>query len=354
VQLEYARVSNLHWYYDRILALAPGPILRSARRGAPIKSAETSLAVRYALGRIARRLGRIDLLEFPEETALPILFRGFPYTVKLHGSDATLRYFCGEELRRDDLRGIRWEAQLLRHARLVSAPSSAVADHVAQVCNYSRSRIAVLPNPLDVEKFSPQPGGSMTTRSSVLYVGRMDLRKGLTTLARAAEAIMSAAPAVTIDIVGGQTEEVTAASLLAHIPPSLHRRVKFHGRVPRDSLPDYYRQAAVCVVPSRWDNSPNTVYEAMGCGTPVVASCVGGIPELVADGRTGLMIPPDDPVALADAIKSLLADPGYRARMGRAARDKAVGRFASAMIAAHALELYRMALDRRDTKCRGR
>jgi starch synthase len=114
--------------------------------------------------------------------------------------------------------------------------------------------------------------------------------------------------------------------------------------VAHADLPAHYRRAAVCVVPSRWDNSPNTVYEAMGCGTAVVASRVGGIPELVTDGETGLLVPPDDPAALAEAVVTLLADPDRRARMGYRARAQALARFESATIAAQTLALYREAL----------
>jgi starch synthase len=137
---------------------------------------------------------------------------------------------------------------------------------------------------------------------------------------------------------------VTAASLLAYIPAQWHERVVFWGHVAHADLPAHYRRAAVCVVPSRWDNSPNTVYEAMGCGTPVVASRVGGIPELVVDGETGLLVPPDDPAALAEAVTTLLADPDRRARMGCTARQQALARFEAATIAAQTLELYRAAL----------
>jgi alpha-maltose-1-phosphate synthase len=92
--------------------------------------------------------------------------------------------------------------------------------------------------------------------------------------------------------------------------------------MPRDELLQHCRTAALCVVPSLWDNSPNTVYEAMAAGRPVVASRVGGIPELVADGETGLLTPPGDAGALADAITALLLDPVRRRAMGEAGRRR--------------------------------
>ena len=92
--------------------------------------------------------------------------------------------------------------------------------------------------------------------------------------------------------------------------------------MPKDELLKQYRTAALCVVPSLWDNSPNTVYEAMAAGRAVVASRVGGIPELVADGETGLLTPPGDAGALADAITALLLDPDRRQAMGEAGRRR--------------------------------
>ena len=225
-----------------------------------------------------------------------------------------------------------------------------MADHIAPLCEYPRSRIVVLPYPLDTERFSPSPDKAAVPRRSVLFVGRMDWRKGLETLARAAAAILAAAPSATLDIVGGETPDVTATRVLAYIPAQLHERVVFWGHVAHADLPAHYRRAAICVVPSRWDNSPNTVYEAMGCGTPVVASRVGGIPELVVDGETGLLVPPDDPAALAEAVTTLLADPDRRARMGCAARAQALARFESATIALQTLALYQQALGRTEAR----
>jgi glycosyltransferase involved in cell wall biosynthesis len=348
VRIEQARISNGHYYYARMIDLLPGSARVSLWGGAIVKAAEATLALRAALNRIRRVAGPIDLLEVPEEIAFPsLLDSSVPYAVKLHSSDATWRHFCGEGLRRDDRHRVHLEEKLLRRASLISAPSAAVADHISSACHFPRERIAVVPYPLDTDRFSP--GDESLRRQSVLYVGRLDARKGLNALARGAETILRAAPEATIDIVGGETPEVTAASLLVHIPVVLHHRVRFHGRVPHDRLPDYYRRAAVCVVPSRWDNSPNTIYEAMGCGVPVVASAVGGIPELVADGETGFLVSPDDPAALADRVVTLLRGPSRAATFGQSARSVALARFTTSIIASCSEEIYRSAL-RRDTR----
>jgi glycosyltransferase involved in cell wall biosynthesis len=84
------------------------------------------------------------------------------------------------------------------------------------------------------------------------------------------------------------------------------------------------------VLPTRADLSPNTILEAMATGRPVVASRLCGIPDMVEDGVTGFLIPPDDPAALADRIARLLRDPALRQRMGNAARLRVQQRFSAA------------------------
>jgi starch synthase len=120
--------------------------------------------------------------------------------------------------------------------------------------------------------------------------------------------------------------------------------VHFLGVRPREELVSWYQRASVFVAPSRWDNSPNTIYEAMACGTPVVASRVGGIPELVDDGRTGLLVLPGDPKALADAINTLLCDSAKRRQMEIAAREKAVTEYRVDQVVRKNLVLYQRAL----------
>ncbi len=92
--------------------------------------------------------------------------------------------------------------------------------------------------------------------------------------------------------------------------------------LPKSELLGRMRNADLCVIPSRWDNSPNTVYEAMAAGKAVVASRVGGIPELVMDGETGLLVEPRNAVQLAQAIIRLLSNDQERERMGRNGRHR--------------------------------
>jgi glycosyltransferase involved in cell wall biosynthesis len=99
----------------------------------------------------------------------------------------------------------------------------------------------------------------------------------------------------------------------------LTERVVFGGF--RRDLPALYRAADVLLLPSKWESLPLSIREAMGAGLPVVATAIGGIAEAVEDGASGLLIPPDDPRALADAIARLAGDAGLRSRMGQRGRE---------------------------------
>jgi glycosyltransferase involved in cell wall biosynthesis len=136
----------------------------------------------------------------------------------------------------------------------------------------------------------------------VLYVGRLSPEKGILEFLEAT----SEFPRV---VVGD-------GPLRARIPEAV-------GFVPHERVRSFYERAAVVCVPSRREGYGVVAREAMACGRPVVASAVGGLREAVADGVTGLLVPPEDPAALRDAIARLLADPELRAQLGSKARLRA-------------------------------
>jgi D-inositol-3-phosphate glycosyltransferase len=100
-------------------------------------------------------------------------------------------------------------------------------------------------------------------------------------------------------------------------------RVTFLGAQPQAILPYYYSAAEVCVLPSRYESFGLVVLEAMACGTPVIASRVGGIPEVVDEGETGFLITPGDEEEIADKIDWLMEDERRRSRMSLQARERA-------------------------------
>jgi alpha-maltose-1-phosphate synthase len=110
--------------------------------------------------------------------------------------------------------------------------------------------------------------------------------------------------------------------------------------LPKREVIQLLTHATVFTCPSLYEPLGIVNLEAMACGTAVVASDVGGIPEVVTDGETGLLVPPDDPGALASALNSLLADPGRAEAMGRRGRERAIAEFSWPAIAEQTVALY--------------
>jgi glycosyltransferase involved in cell wall biosynthesis len=168
----------------------------------------------------------------------------------------------------------------------------------------------------------------------ILSVGRLSYEKGHADLVRAAARLagMPGTSPFRVVIVGDGPERATLTKLAAHV--GLDKSITFAG-FQRDTRP-YYALAAVVVVPSHSEGSPNVVLEAMAAGLPIVANRVGGVPEIIEDGVTGLLVESRNPEAMAKTIFQLLSNTDLRSRLGSAARAKAES--------AHTPEGYRRAL----------
>jgi glycosyltransferase involved in cell wall biosynthesis len=279
----------------------------------------------------------LDLIELPEISIIPRLMDNIPFIVRLHSAAWMWRKMLHEPAGLSDSLEIRMEGNALRRARAISSPSAALADYVRQTCRLDARPIEIIPYPIDTAQFAPN-----TERAKppfILFVGRVEKRKGADALMRAIPLVRAKHPDCEFAFAGRVSDDLQEQ--VATMPACVH----FLGVQPREELVQWYQRASVFVAPSLWDNSPNTVYEAMACGTPVVASRVGGIPELVDDGVTGLLVPPGDADALADAIVALLGDPARRAQMGRRGREKAVAEYGVEKIVGQTLAFYQSALN---------
>ena len=116
--------------------------------------------------------------------------------------------------------------------------------------------------------------------------------------------------------------------------------MRLHGRRRHDELPDFYRGADIVVVPSLSEAFGMATVEAMACGLPVVATDAGGLPEVVVDGETGLLVRRNDPRGLADALVRLAGDEQLRRRLGAAGRSRVEQLFSYDRIAVEVEELY--------------
>jgi glycosyltransferase involved in cell wall biosynthesis len=195
----------------------------------------------------------------------------------------------------------------------------------------------VIPNAVDVDAYPRALLERAVPR--LISVGRLAPPKDWSTLLAALAALDPDAFAEVVIVGEGRERGRLEAELAAR---SLDRRARLLGE--RDDVPELLSGADVFVLASRSEGLPLSVIEAMAAGLPVVASDVGGLRELVRDGETGVLVPPGDPAALADALRPLLIDHELRRRLGRAGRERAKALFdLSAFRRAH-LELYRREL----------
>jgi spore coat protein SA len=166
----------------------------------------------------------------------------------------------------------------------------------------------------------------------ILYVGRLTPIKGAHVLIEAFSRILSREPTARLIIAGSSFFEGATRTPyeeeLARLAAPIGDSITFTGYLPHASLKYLYCACDVVVVPSVWQEPFGLVaLEAMASGTCVVASAVGGLPEIITDGQTGLLVPPDDPGALGDAVCRVLADPDYKRKLEQSATAVVATRF---------------------------
>jgi glycosyltransferase involved in cell wall biosynthesis len=203
----------------------------------------------------------------------------------------------------------------LRSVDRVLCPSRFIADAVRP--DFSRAPIHHLNNGIEMPEPRPDRHGS-----NLLFVGRLEHVKGVHVLLRALPAVLAAAPDTRVAIVGDGPARAELTRLAAEL--GVDHAVGFRGWLTADELMPEYERATAVVVPSVWpENFPTVALEALGVGRPLIGSRVGGIPELIEHGRSGLVVPPDDPPALSEALLTVLLDADTARSMAAAATGKA-------------------------------
>lgn len=175
----------------------------------------------------------------------------------------------------------------------------------------------------------------------VLYAGSIDERKDLLMLLSAVDRARQAFPGLTLRIAGRATSVDYHGRVKAFVEAhDLQGVVHFLGLLQREALMEEYSLCAILALSSLQESAPMVVIEAMAAGKPVVATHVGGVPDLVAEGETGYIVPAGDAAAMARRLCDLLSDVKLRERMGKRARDVARGRFCVGRVARSYHDLY--------------
>ncbi|HUJ71698.1 MAG TPA: glycosyltransferase family 4 protein [Verrucomicrobiae bacterium] len=182
-------------------------------------------------------------------------------------------------------------------------------------------------------------------QETIVFVGSFGPHKGFPLLLEALALVKQHRPRFTLLAIGWDTPQSRARLQQTCDRIGIGSNVTFCGFQPAEAIARLHLQGQVFVLPSQNENSPNALMEAMVSGMPVVATRVGGVPSLVDDGRTGLLVPWGDPQALAEKIDWLLARPDERARLGSNARAVARARHAPEKVAADTLAAYKQIIN---------
>jgi glycosyltransferase involved in cell wall biosynthesis len=202
-------------------------------------------------------------------------------------------------------------------------------------------KVAIVPNGLDMQTFAPHSPRPLPRR--VVMVANLRPEKGHDILVDAAVEVLRRVPDARFDLVGAGPQ---LRPLRARVEArAVSRSFSFLGH--QDDVPAHLAAADIFVLPSRSEAFPNAVLEAMAAGLPIVASGIDGILEIVDDDRTGLLVPPRDPMALADRLCRLMADPALGARLGAAARAEVETRYSFDRMVVRFEQVYLTELARR-------
>ncbi|MBO9997683.1 MAG: glycosyltransferase family 1 protein [Cyanobacteria bacterium SID2] len=222
----------------------------------------------------------------------------------------------------------------------------------------SKGNIEVIPCGTDIHRFGSIPKttarqilGISPETKLVFYVGRFDPRKGIETLVRAIGHSQLRGKADLQLIVGGGSrsghkdgdERDRLIALVRDL--GMEEFVHFPGRIADGQMAEYYAAADVCVLPSHYEPFGLVAIEAMACGTPIVASAVGGLQYTIAHEETGLLVPPKDDIAFAEAIDRILCNPEFREELGLAARQRVLEQFSWDSVAERLSRVYTQLLE---------
>lgn len=233
---------------------------------------------------------------------------------------------------------LKVEAQLVDMVDHIVVAGQKEKNMIRMIYGAPSEKISVIPCGVDTEFFSPLNYAQSTVhlglpnKKFILFVGRIDPVKGIDTLIKAMHIVktdLDSAHLPRLLVIGGDentSDGIEAAEMrkLKQLVATLglKNEVSFLGAQKQDRLPFFYSVAEICVLPSRYESFGMVALEAMACGTPVIASNVGGLTSVIQDQTTGFLVPEDNEMVLAEKMLALLKSPALKDTMGNAARAK--------------------------------
>jgi glycosyltransferase involved in cell wall biosynthesis len=284
--------------------------------------------------------GLVDVAEVPDYEGLAAGWPALrvPVIIRMHGSST---YFAAEMGKRPDAAMLLIEGASLRRGNFLCSCSRYTAERSRELFRLGESRIAVLHNPVATESSAAEinrcPG-------QVVFSGTLTAKKGVSSLVRAWTRVLEACPHARLEIFGkdGRTESGPSMKdyLISLMPPQVRNTIHFHGHVDFARLRSIFRSATVAVFPSYSEAFALAPMEAMAQGCPTIYSRRASGRELIENGENGLLVDPDDPDAIAEAIVKTLANPLLAKELGAKGRKSIECHFSLNVLLARNIEFY--------------
>jgi glycosyltransferase involved in cell wall biosynthesis len=338
-----------------VCAMQPGGGLRDRLDQAGVEYACLNYRVRSCIPAMLRfisllRREKVDILHTHMYTASKFgriagVLAGVPVMIATdHGHDPWKRWWH-----------VAFDRVLLKHTDLRIGVSQDVADAIRACENPPPEKLAMIPNGVDPERFKPDEAERNAVRAGlgiaddevlVGAVGRLVEPKALHILIEAVSQLAQTMSQVRLVLVGDGPLRSELEKQAADL--GISDRVLFAGM--RMDIPAVLSAIDVYVMSSKSEGLPVSLLEAMSAEKPVVATKVGGIPEAVTDRREALLVQPNDPSALADAINEVISDPELAAQLGRRARERVTSAYSVAATARALEQVYRDLLEKTQTR----
>ena len=335
---------------DRPDAVAhrPWDLLADANQALQVISTDLSMAAAVGPGTNSAQLLHSHTWYANLAGHLGAMLYDIPHVMTMHSLEA-LRPWKAEQLGGGYTVSSWCERVAAASAAAVVAVSDGMrADIMAAYPEIPAERIRVIRNGIDTTEYRPDPNtdvleryGIDLARPYVIFVGRITRQKGVPVLLRAASGLIPEAQLVLLAGAADTQEQLAEVTELVDGLRATRSGVFWIPEMlPKHDVIQLLTHATVFAIPSIYEPLGIVNLEAMACGTAVVGSRTGGIPEVVADGETGLLVPAGEPEPLAAALNTLLSDPDRAAAMGQAGRKRAVSEFGWPAIAAQTADLY--------------
>jgi glycosyltransferase involved in cell wall biosynthesis len=315
-------------------------------RKMPLEFIWNSILVNRVLKQI-HKTNPISIVEGPELTfAFINKIKGIQYCIRMHGGH---HFFAKAEHRPLEWKKVWQEKRSFAKADAIAAVSHYVAETTRELLHLGNRKITVLYNPIDTGRFY-EADNSKIEKHTLFFAGTIIEKKGIRQLVQSLEFLVGEFPDIKLRIAGRDanipgTNEPYRPILEKAVSEKIRPHIDFLGTVPNFEIPDYIEKSQICCYPSHMEAMPLAWLEVLAMGKVFLASNTGPGPEAVLENRTGFLVDPHDPKAIADKIRYIFAHYDEALQMGRNARKRILAEFDVAILVEKNISFYQSVIE---------